>query len=337
MKRTIHDPRSTNHARRTLCVLTLALGLVAAPAAAQEWKPSKTVEIIVASGAGGAADREARIMQGFLRNVPGMPVVNVINRPGGGGTMAWSFVTQREGDGHTLSTLSVASITNKLLGNSQLSYRDLTPLAILLHEYIAVWTRSASSIESGKDLVERLRKDPSSVTFGLSSALGNQNHIVIGKIAQAAGVDPRSAKIVVYSSGGKGIPAALGGHVEVWAGTLGGAVGLARKGGPIRMLGVSSAQRAPGPAAGFPTFREQGIDVVHSAFRGLQGPPGLSDAQRAFWDRTFSTIVNSEEWRKTEEKYAWGSGYLDSAATKKYLDEEDRRLEKILTELGVIK
>jgi putative tricarboxylic transport membrane protein len=329
--------RESGVAQRALLALSmLCLGLP--PAAAQDtWTPSKSIEIIVASGPGGAADREARVMQSFLQKQPGMPVVNVINRPGGGGTVAWSTVMQRPGDGHTLSTLSVAAITNKILGNSEISYRDLTPLAILMHEYIAVWTREASTIQSGKDLVGRLRKDPASVSFGLSSALGNQNHIVIGMIAKAAGIDPRSAKVVVYSSGGKGIPAALGGHVEVWAGTLGGAVGLARKGGPIRMLGVSSAQSAPGPAAAFPTFRDQGIDVVHSAYRGLQGPPGLSAAQRAFWDKTFSAIVKSEEWTKTVEKYAWGGGYLDSAATKKYLDEEYVRLENILGELGVIK
>jgi len=333
--------RSNRASRLTLpaALAFAALCIAQSPQSAQgaDWSPSKNIEIIVSSGAGGAADREARISQSFLRKLPGMPVINVINRPGGGGAIAWNHVMQREGDGHTLVTLSVASITNKLLGNSQISYRDLTPIAILLHEYIAVWTRQAGSIESGKELLERVRKDPSSVTFGLSSALGNQNHIVIGLIAQAAGVDPRAMKIVVYSSGGKGIPAALGGHVEVWAGTLGGAVGLARKGGPIRMLGVSSAQRAPGPAAGYPTFREQGIDVVHSAFRGLQGPPGLSDAQRAFWDEAFSTVVATEDWKKTGEKFAWGGGYLDSGATKKYLDEESVRLEKILTELGVIK
>ena len=333
----MRSTRGSGITLRALLALAMAcLGLT--PAAAQDtWSPSKNIEIIVASGPGGAADREARVTQSFLLKQPGLPVVNVVNRPGGGGTVAWSFVMQRPGDGHTLSTLSVAAITNKILGNSEISYRDLTPLAILMHEYIAVWTRDASSIQSGKDLVERLRKDPSSVSFGLSSALGNQNHIVIGMIAKAAGIDPRSAKIVVYSSGGKGIPAALGGHVDVWAGTLGSAVGLARKGGPIRMLGVSSAQRASGPAAEFPTFREQGIDVVHSAFRGLQGPPGLSAAQRAFWDRTFAPIVASEEWKKTVEKHAWGGSYLDSAATKKYLDEESVRLEKILGELGVIK
>src|SRR5690606_31139801 len=115
-------------------------------------------------------------------------------------------------------------------------------------------------------------------------ALGNQNHIVLGMLANAAGIDPKSLKIVVYSSGGQGMTAALGGHVDVWAGTLGGALARSRKGGGVRVLGVSSEKRAPGKdAAQLPTFREQGIDAVFAAFRGWQGPPGLTQAQRAFW------------------------------------------------------
>jgi putative tricarboxylic transport membrane protein len=312
-----------------------AAWLAATPAAAQEWKPARNIDIIVSSGAGGAADREARETQHFLQKLPGMPPVAVTNRPGGGGTIAWSSVIQREGDAHVISTLNVALLTNHILGSSKITYKDLTPLAIMMREYIAVWTRSENPITSGKELIARLKKDPSSVSFGLSPALGNQNHIVLGMLAKAAGIDPKALKIVVYSSGGAGMTAALGGHVDVWAGTVGGA--LTRQAATIRVLGVSAAERQPGGAAGMPTFREQGIDAVYAAFRGWQGPPGLTAAQRAYWDSAFSTIAKSEEWKQAELKNAWGSGYLDSNATPKYLDGEYQLLKKMLAELGVTK
>jgi putative tricarboxylic transport membrane protein len=105
----------------------------------------------------------------------------------------------------------------------------------------------------------------------------------------------------------------------------------------VRVLGVSAEQRPAGPAAEFPTFREQGIGAVYAAFRGFQGPPGLTAAQRAFWDQSFSTIVNDPEWKEIELKHAWGSGYLDSAGTRKFLDGEYEMLQKMLAELGVIK
>jgi len=318
------------------CLLPSAFCLAAAPAAAQDWKPSKNIDIIVSSGPGGAADREAREAQKFLQELPGMPPVVVTNRQGGGGSVAWTFVSQRAGDAHILSTLNVALLTNQILGTTQVGYRDLTPLTILMREFIAVWTRAESPIASAKDLVARLKKNPQSVSFGLSPALGNQNHIVLGMIAKAAGIDPKLLKIVVYSSGGQGTTAALGGHVDIWAGTLGGALPHAQS-GAIRVLGISSEQRQPGSAAELPTFREQGVDAAYFAFRGFVGPGGLTPAQRAFWDQSFSKIVQGEEWKKAELKNAWGSGYLDSAGTRKHLDAEFELLRKILADLGVTK
>ncbi|HUF80158.1 MAG TPA: hypothetical protein VMN03_03410 [Burkholderiales bacterium] len=79
------------------------------------------------------------------------------------------------------------------------------------------------------------------------------------------------------------------------------------------------------------------MDAVYAAFRGFQGPRGLTAAQRAFWDQSFSTIVNDPEWKEIELKHAWGSGYLDSAGTRKFLDGEYEILQKMLAELGVIK
>ncbi len=326
----------TNRACRILLPLPFALCLGFVPAAAQEWKPSRNIDIIVSSGPGGAADREARETQRFLQELPGMPPVVVANRQGGGGTVAWTFVSQRPGDAHILSTLNVALLTNQILGSAKIGYRDLTPLAILMREYVAVWTRSESPIASAKDLIARLKQNPQAVSFGLSPALGNQNHIVLGMIAKAAGIDPRALKIVVYSSGGQGTTAALGGHVDVWAGTLGGAIPHAQS-GAIRILGISAGERQAGLAAELPTFREQGIDAAYYAFRGFVGPGGLTPAQRAFWDQSFARIVQSEEWKKVEVKHAWGSGFLDSAATRKHLDAELESLRKILGELGVTK
>ena len=200
---------------------------------------------------------------------------------------------------------------------------------------MAVWTRAESPIASGKDLLARLKKNPSSVSFGLSPALGNQNHIVLGMIAKAAGIDPKGLKIVVYSSGGQGTTAALGGHVDVWAGTLGGALPHAQS-GTVRVLGVSAEQRQPGRAVALPTFREQGIDAaVLRAWRGYIGPGGLTAAQRAFWDVTFAHIVQHEDWKKSQEQNAWGADFRASAETRKHLDAELVALRKILADLGV--
>ena len=304
-------------------------------AAAQEWKPQKNIDIVVTSDAGGAADRQARVAQKFLQSVPGIPSVSVTNRPGGAGTVGWTFMTQHPGDGHFIATLNTALVTNQIMGLSQIRYQDLTPLNILMHEYVVGWVRTASPIASGKDLIARLKRDPASVSFGISPARGNQNHIVAGMIARAAGVDPKALKIVVFSGGGQGTTAALGGHVDVWLGTAGGVVQHVES-GAVRVLGISATQRQPGKLAVVPTFQEQGIDAAYYAWRGFVAPKGLTAAQIAFWDQTFAKVVQEDEWKKVQEEFVWGWDFKNSAETRRHLDAEYELLRKMLADLGVI-
>lgn len=303
---------------------------------AQEWKPEKNVEIVVSSGAGGAADRSARVIQKYLQSVPGMPSVTVNNKPGGGGTLAWSSLNQHPGDAHYMSTLNTALVTNQIMGLSTLRYQDITPLNIVMHEYVAVWVRSASGIQNGKDLVARLKADPSSISFGISPARGNQNHIVLGMIARAAGIDPKALKIVVYSSGGAGTTAALGGHVDIWAGTVGNALPLVQD-GRIRVLGISAPERQSGGFAAVPTFREQGIDAVYSAWRGFLAPKNLTAGQIAYWDRVFARMVDDPDWKDELEKNVWGRDFKGAAETRKFLEAEHLLLDKMMADLGLVK
>jgi putative tricarboxylic transport membrane protein len=302
---------------------------------AQDWKPQKNVDLVVNSGAGGAADRQARVAQKFLQSFPGIPSVSVTNRAGGGGLLALNFMAQHPGDPHYLSILSTGILTNQITGLSQIRYQDLTPLNILMREYIAVWTRSESPIASGRDMIARIKRDPASVAFAFSTARGNQNHVVIGMFARAAGVDPKTLKTVIFPSGGQGMTAALGGHVDVWVGTAGGALPYMAS-GSIRVLGITAPQRQTAKFATVPTFREQGIDATYYAWRGFLAPKGLTAAQIAFWDQAFAHVAQSEEWKKELEDNAWAEGFLGSADTRRHLDAEFEMLGRMLVELGVV-
>ena len=86
---------------RTL--IALALFGFAAAAAAQGWSPKRNVEIVVGFAAGGSQDLTARTVERLLVahklvNVP----ITVVNKPGAGGSIAYAYVSQRPGDGHTL-------------------------------------------------------------------------------------------------------------------------------------------------------------------------------------------------------------------------------------------
>jgi len=312
------------------CALLLVAGVHA-----QDWKPQKNVDLVVNSGAGGAADRQARVVQKFLQTIPGMPSVSVTNRAGGGGMLALNFMMQHAGDAHYLCVLSTGILTNQITGMSQLRYQDFTPLNILMREYVIAWVRNESQITSGRDLIARIKRDPASVAFAFSTARGNQNHVVIGMLARAAGVDPKALKTVIFPSGGQGMTAALGGHVDVWFGAAGGAIPYLQN-GSIRVIGLTAPQRVTGKLAAAPTFREQGIDATYYAWRGFLAPRGLSAAQTAYWDQLFARVAQSEDWKKELEDNAWAEGFLGSADTRKHLDAEFEMLSRMLADLGVV-
>ena len=323
----------------TGCWLSAVIGVatlaVSTTASAQDWKPGRNVDIVVASGAGGSSDRSARIAQRLLQANAAFPSVSVTNRPGGGGTVAWTFLTQHPGDAHYIATFSATMLTNQILGIGKLGYQDFTPLSILLREYVFVTVNAESPIASGRALVERLRKDPASVSFAFASSPGNHNHVLIGMIMKAAGADPKKAKAVIQKSGGAGATAMLGGHVDVLVGAPANVLPHIQA-GKARAIGIGAPQRQPNALANVPTFREQGIDAVFFSWRGFVGPKDLTPAQTAFWDDAFGKAVQAEEWKKDLEKNAWAEDFMGHAETRKHLDSEHQILTKMLADLGVL-
>jgi putative tricarboxylic transport membrane protein len=225
-------------------------------------------------------------------------------------------------------------LTNQIVGVTQLSYRDFTPLNILVREYVVVSVLPDSPLASAKDLLARLRKDPGSVAFGFGTSPGNQNHVVIAMIARAAKVDPKLVKSVIFKSGNEAATAMLGGHVDVLVGTPG-TILPHIQGGRARALGTTAPQRQQGAYAQTPTLRENGIDATYYSWRGFLGPRGLTPPQIAYWEQAFAKVVEADEWKQDLQKNAWTEDFKNAADARKHLDSEFELLRTILAELGV--
>jgi putative tricarboxylic transport membrane protein len=322
----------------------LAAGTIAAcvystgaPAAAGAWKPEKAVEIVAPSGAGGTTDRTARVVARILTQHKLVDVpVNVVNKPGGSGTIGLNYLNQHAGDAHYIIIATTGSISNHILGLIPYNHTNFTALAMLFDEYLAVNTRADSPIASGRDLIDRLRKDPQSASLGISTSIGGGNHTTLMLALKAGGVDVKRVKTAVFQGGAATTTALLGGHVDVINTAPGNMVAHFRS-GKLRPLAVSAPQRLGGVFSTVPTWREQGVNAVNSSWRGLMGPRGLTPEQIAYWDRVFAALVKSDEWKKDLQDNFWDEGYLDARAARKRLDDEYAEYKTILTELGVSK
>jgi putative tricarboxylic transport membrane protein len=315
----------------------LALGatLAAGGARAQPvWKPERAVELIAMNAPGGGSDRILRIVARILQDGRHVPVpLNVVNKPGGGGSVAYAYLNQHPGDGHYLQLASKSLLTNHIAGRGP-SYTEFTPVAFLFGEYVSVTVRPDSPLRSGRDLVERVRKDPGALSFGIATSLGNPNHQGIAAALKAAGVDIRKLRTVIFPSGGAASTAMLGGHVDVVPITAAFAASMARQ-GQVRVIAVTAPARLPEVLAEVPTWREQGYDAVVSNWRGMFGPRGMNAAQVAYWEQAFARFVESPEWKKELEINFWRGEFMRSAETRRYVEQDNAQTRAFLEELGL--
>ena len=314
-----------------------AAGCVLGASHAQaQWKPEKSVEIVVGTSPGGGQDTSARFLQKLIqeRQLVDVPTA-VVNKPGGGSSVGYSYLNQHPGDGHFIMLLTVPLITNHILGLSQISYAELSPLAVLFDEYIAAAVAPQSPIGNAKDLIARLRKDPASLSIGVPSLTGG-GYYAIALAAKAHGIDPKRLKTVVFKSGGDSITALLGGHIDVMFSTLAAPVAQLRA-GKVRMLAVAAPRRLAGELAQVPTFREQGTNVVFSNWRGIVGPRGLSAAQVAYWEEVLAKVAATDEFKRDVEQRNWVANFQRSDAMRRFLKEQHDELRVLLTDLGQVK
>ena len=319
---------------RITCALAALLGPSAAPAQAP-WKPDKPVEIVLGSAAGNSIDRMARMVQRTIleKKLVETPVA-VLNKPGGGNTIAWNYLNSRAGDGHYLMVANLNLSLGHLTGTTPYSYRDFTPVCIMFHEYVAFAVRADSPIRDGRDLIEKLRKDPTAASFGLSSVLGGGNHVATALALRAGGVDVKKLRVVVFDSAAKAMTAMLGGHLDVVAASASVPVPHIES-GKVRIIAVSAPRRLSGVYANAPTWREQGADSAFSNYRGFIGPKGLPPAHVAFWERAFAVVDQDPAWRADLDRNQLTADFTNGRDARKYWDELAGPLKNVLDDLGL--
>jgi putative tricarboxylic transport membrane protein len=300
------------------------------------WKPGKAVEIVVPAAPGGGTDVAARTIHKILtdKRLVESPTL-VVNKPGAAGTVAYTYVAQHRGDPHYLIVTYPSLVTNHIVGTSSLKHTDFTALAHLSNSYIGFSVRADSPMKSPKDLIDRLRKDPASVTFG-TFALGAGTHLAAAMVAKAAGVGVKKLKVVIFPSGAQSQTALLGGHVDVVPTGLSNLVGPVQD-GRLRVLAVTSPKRMEAVFSQVPTWKESGINVVIGQWRGVMAPLGISLSQIAFWDDVFGRLARTDEWKAELQRTLDENEYMNSREASRFLENDYDEMKRILLELGLVK
>lgn len=316
---------------------TLFTGLVSAAlvsAALALPAMAENYTIIAPASPGGGWDQTARTMQEALTAEGISKSVQVQNVPGAGGTIGLAqFVASSAGKADQLLVGGYVMVGAILTNNSPVSLADVTPIARLTGEYEAIVVPAASDILTIDQLVEKIKADPGAVSWAGGSA-GGTDHIAVGLITRAAGVDPTKMNYIAYSGGGEALAAILGNQVTAGISSLGEFLPQAQA-GTLRILAVSSAEPIEGVDA--PTLKEAGLDVVLQNWRMVSAAPGISADQKAAITADIKKMAQSASWQNQLETKGWEDTYLDGDALTQQLADDIAQTSAILKEIGLVK
>lgn len=329
-----------NVSRRHLLKAAAATAVVSrAPAAWSAdaaWRPTRQVQVVVGVSPGGSMDRTARQVEQLLSQDKLIPRSSIVlNKPGGGHAVALAYTVENRGNASIIQVINTPLLTNKLLKRSTLGYQDVTPLGNLMFEQMMFAVGRNSKIKTPADLVAQLKKDPSSLTFSVSSGLGTTNEIAVLMLGKSLGVDPRKLKPISFNSASEGTTSVVGGHVDVLVTTPFSVVPFLQS-GDLRALAVAAKDRLGQTLKDVPTWLELGYDVQVPSPRYVVGPPGLSAAQIKFWGDAMARAVSSPQWKAILDQDYLTPGYMTPAQTGTFLKDQNDHYEALYREFGVI-
>ncbi|MCG8355287.1 MAG: tripartite tricarboxylate transporter substrate binding protein [Kiloniellales bacterium] len=201
--------------RRRLGLTLAALVASALPAftgghsaEAEEAYPQRPVQIIVAYGAGGGTDRQARLLAAPLEAILGTPVT-VQNLPGGGGQVAATALLREAPDGHTILAGNQPDINMSVaIKNAPYELEDLQVILVDLFDPRILLVRKDSPIRTFDDFVEKAEAEPGSLTVSVSQ--GGAQEQFAKWLFGALGIEVR---LVGYKGGSRAANAMVGGQV----------------------------------------------------------------------------------------------------------------------------
>jgi len=312
---------------RTLTILGAGAGLMSWARAAANLK------MMIPANPGGGWDSTGRALGKALQESGVASSVSYDNKGGAAGALGLAqFVNGSKGDPNALMVMGAVMVGGIITGKPPVNLSQATPLARLTSEYNVFVLPASSPLQSMKDVVEQLKKDPGSVKWGGGSR-GSTEHIAAAMIAREVGVDPAKINYVAFRGGGEATAAILGGNVTV------GGSGYSEfaeyiKAGKMRALAVTSDKRLQGVAV--PTLKEQGINVVIGNWRGVYGAPGITADQRKALIDIVLKATKSKAWAEALEKNAWTPALMTGDEFAKFVDDEFASLRAVMAKSGMI-
>ncbi len=303
----------------TAALLLILVGTVCA----QEKFPTRPVSLIIPWAPGGGGTLNAQTLQPHVEKALGVGAV-IVNKTGGGGTIAWNFVANAPSDGYTVGIVNPSLVVTVYTTKTGVNYQKFDPIIYTVGVPAGVVVRTESPWKTFGEFIGYAKANPGKVQMA-NSGHAAMYHIGIVGIEMATGV---KFTHVPYKGSGPCVTALLGGHVDgslIEISTLLPYV-EAKK---FRILAVSSEKRNFA-LPDVPTFKEYGFDLDVGTWYGYVVPRGTPKERIKVLHDAFKVAMESEDFKAFYKKQGGVVEYMGPEGLGSYLEEQDKLWKKII-------
>ncbi|MCF6445064.1 tripartite tricarboxylate transporter substrate binding protein [Nereida sp. MMG025] len=317
--------------RRIAMAAAASLALTAAlPAAAENWKPQKPVEMVIMAGQGGGADRLARLFQSIIQkeNLSSMPILPV-NKGGGSGAEALRYLKDKQGDNHTIMATLNSYYTTPLRTDIGVNIEEFTPVARMALDTFVLWVNADSDIQTLDDYVAAVKASGGSWKMG-GTGTGQEDSLVTAMLQDEFDID---VTYVPFKGGGDVAKNLVGGHIDSSVNNPSEALGFYQA-GKLRPIAAFTPDRIE-VFPDTPTMTELGHELVYSMQRSFVAPAGMAPEAVAYYTEMFEKLNASEEWQTYTQEKALMPDFLTGDDLQSYfLDERAKHADLLKTADG---
>jgi tripartite-type tricarboxylate transporter receptor subunit TctC len=292
-----------------VCLVLLILG--ATIAWGQRAFPERPIEFTIMAGTGGGADRYARFIAALVdkEKLAPQPLLPV-NKPGGAGAVAMSYVSTKKGDPYTVMITLNSFLTTPLVQKLPFTYKDYTPIAMMGLDTFMLWVPVDSPFQTAKDLLQEA-KQRSLTVAGTGSK--QEDEILFRTLERTFELQP--FKYVPYKGGGDVAAALVGKQVEATVNNPSEQLSFF-KDKRSRPLAVFLKDRIDQPLwQEVPTIQEAtGKEIEYVMMRGIFAPADLPTAPRQWLTDLMKQVFDTEDFQKF---------LLDNALFPKFMTSEE--------------
>lgn len=194
---------------KTLSLAALTISALFSTSALAEY-PKKPITLVCWSSAGSGHDLMARYIAKLGEKHLGQPIT-VVNKKGGKGKVAMSYVLNQKADGHVIMT-NTRSMTQRLKKTgSSISIDNFKYISRVVKDPFVIAVAKDSPFNTLEDLVTYAKANPNKIKIGGYST-NSVDEGLKNDLNQQAGIN---LKYIPYKGGKEPVVAVLGGHIDV--------------------------------------------------------------------------------------------------------------------------